>query len=96
MHFLDFEKSIIELEAKIKDLSLNNIEDVAKNSEIFSIRKEINNILEKTYSKLTPWQITQVARHPERPHAIDYIENLISNFQILSGDRKYGEDKAII
>ena len=75
---------------------MNNIEDVAKNSEIFSIRKEINNILEKTYSKLTPWQITQVARHPERPHAIDYIENLISNFQILSGDRKYGEDKAII
>ena len=96
MHFLDFEKSIIELEAKIKDLSLNNIEDISKNSEIFSIRKEINNILEKTYSKLTPWQITQVARHPERPHAIDYIENLISNFQILSGDRKYGEDKAII
>tara|TARA_A100001037_G_scaffold274569_1_gene272428 strand:+ start:100 stop:1041 length:942 start_codon:yes stop_codon:yes gene_type:complete len=96
MHFLDFEKSIIELEAKIKDLSLDNIEDAAKNSEIFSIRKEINNILQKTYSKLTPWQITQVARHPERPHAKDYIENLISNFQILSGDRKYGEDKAII
>ncbi len=96
MHFLDFEKSIIELEAKIRDLSLDNIEDAAKNSEIFSIRKEINNILQKTYSKLTPWQITQVARHPERPHAKDYIENLISNFQILSGDRKYGEDKAII
>tara|TARA_Y100001936_G_scaffold254138_1_gene325515 strand:+ start:68 stop:1009 length:942 start_codon:yes stop_codon:yes gene_type:complete len=96
MHFLDFEKSIVELEAKIKDLSLDNIEDAAKNSKIFSIRKEINNILQKTYSKLTPWQITQVARHPERPHAKDYIENLISNFQILSGDRKYGEDKAII
>ncbi len=96
MHFLDFEKSIIELEAKIKDLSLLDIEEVLKDKKIFSIREEINSILEKTYSKLTPWQITQVARHPERPHAKDYIDQLISNFQILSGDRKYAEDKAII
>tara|TARA_B100000686_G_C16803344_1_gene987875 strand:- start:4207 stop:5148 length:942 start_codon:yes stop_codon:yes gene_type:complete len=96
MHFLDFEKQIIELEAKIKDLSLIDLEDIAKNKEIFSLKKEINSILKKTYSKLTPWQITQVARHPERPHTKDYIDQFIDNFQILSGDRKYGEDKAII
>jgi len=96
MHFLDFEKQIIELEAKIKDLSLIDLDDIAKNKEIFSLKKEINTILKKTYSKLTPWQITQVARHPERPHTKDYIDQFINNFQILSGDRKYGEDKAII
>ncbi len=96
MHFLDFEKQIIELEAKIKDLSLIDLDDIAKNKEIFSLKKEINSVLKKTYSKLTPWQITQVARHPERPHAKDYIDQFINNFQILSGDRKYGEDKAII
>ena len=92
MQFLDFEQPIIELEAKIRDLSL--LDD--KNKEIFSLKKDINSFLEKTYEKLTPWQITQVARHPNRPHASDYINAFIKDFQILSGDRNYSEDKAII
>ena len=92
MQFLDFEQPIIELEAKIRDLSL--LDD--KNKEIFSLKKDINSFLEKTYEKLTPWQITQVARHPNRPHTSDYINAFIKDFQVLSGDRSYSEDKAII
>ena len=92
MQFLDFEQPIIELEAKIRDLSL--LDD--KNKEIFSLKKDINSFLEKTYEKLTPWQITQVARHPNRPHASYYINAFIKDFQVLSGDRSYSEDKAII
>ena len=92
MHFLDFEQPIAELEAKIRDLSLLD----KSNKEIFSLKRDVNSFLEKTYEKLTPWQITQVARHPERPHSSHYINALIDNFQVLSGDRNYGEDKAII
>lgn len=92
MHFLDFEQPIAELEAKIRDLSLLD----KSNKEIFSLKRDVNSFLEKTYEKLTPWQITQVARHPERPHSSHYINALIDNFQVLSGDRSYGEDKAVI
>ena len=92
MHFLDFEQPIAELEAKIRDLSLLD----KSHKDIFSLKRDVNSFLEKTYEKLTPWQITQVARHPERPHSSHYINALIDNFQVLSGDRNYGEDKAII
>jgi len=92
MHFLDFEQPIIELEAKIRDLSL--LDGVGK--EIFSLKRDVNSFLEKAYSKLSPWQIVQVARHPERPHASNYISALIKDFQALSGDRSFAEDNAII
>ena len=92
MHFLDFEQPIIELEAKIRDLSLLN----DTNKEIFSLKRDVNSFLEKAYSKLSPWQIVQVARHPERPHSSNYISALIKDFQALSGDRSFAEDNAII
>ncbi len=92
MQFLDFEQPIVELEAKIRDLSLLN----NNSKELFSLKRDVNSFLEKTYEKLTPWQITQVARHPDRPHSSHYINSLIKDFQVLSGDRSYGEDKAII
>ena len=92
MHFLDFEQPIIELEAKIRDLSL--LDTASK--EIFSLKRDVNSFLEKTYSKLSPWQIAQVARHPDRPHASNYINALIKDFQILSGDRSFADDNAII
>jgi acetyl-CoA carboxylase carboxyl transferase subunit alpha len=92
MHFLDFEKPIIELEAKIRDLSLLG----GASKEIFSLKRDVNNFLENAYSKLSPWQIVQVARHPERPHASNYISALIKDFQTLSGDRSFAEDNAII
>ena len=92
MHFLDFEQPIIELEAKIRDLSL--LDGASK--EIFSLKRDVNSFLEKAYSKLSPWQIVQVARHPDRPHSSNYINALIKDFQVLSGDRSFGEDKAVI
>jgi len=92
MHFLDFEQPIIELEAKIRDLSLLD----AASKEIFSLKRDVNSFLEKTYSKLSPWQIAQVARHPDRPHASNYINALIKDFQTLSGDRSFADDNAII
>jgi acetyl-CoA carboxylase carboxyl transferase subunit alpha len=92
MHFLDFEQPIIELEAKIRDLSL--LDTTSK--EIFSLKRDVNSFLEKTYSKLSPWQIAQVARHPDRPHASNYINALIKDFQTLSGDRSFADDNAII
>ena len=92
MHFLDFEQPIIELEAKIRDLSLLN----EANKEIFTLKRDVNSFLEKAYSKLSPWQIVQVARHPDRPHASTYISALIKDFQTLSGDRSFADDKAII
>ena len=92
MHFLDFEQPIIELEAKIRDLSL--LDTASK--EIFSLKRDVNSFLEKTYSKLSPWQIAQVARHPDRPHASNYINALIKDFQALSGDRSFADDNAII
>ena len=97
MQFLDFEKPIADLEGKIRELSLNLVgEKSDNNSEILNLKEKIDNLLDKTYEKLSPWQITQVARHPERPHFSDYLTVLISDFQILSGDRGFSEDKAII
>jgi len=97
MQFLDFEKPIADLEGKIRNLSLNLVgEKSDNNTEIMKLKEKIDKLLEKTYEKLSPWQITQVARHPERPHFSDYLNILISDFQILSGDRGFSEDKAII
>ena len=92
MHFLDFEQPIIELEAKYRDLYL--LDTASK--EIYSLKRDVNSFLEKTYSKLSPWQIAQVARHPDRPHASNYINALIKDFQTLSGDRSFADDNAII
>ena len=92
MHFLDFEQPIIELAAKIRDLSL--LDGASK--EIFSLKRDVNSFLKKAYSKLSPWQIVQVARHPDRPHSSNYINALIKDFQVLSGDRSFGEDTAVI
>jgi len=95
-HFLDFEKPVAELEAKIEELrrmtdpgELNIAEEVSQLSE--KAERQLRNL----YGKLTPWQKTQVARHPERPKARDVIAGLISEFIPLSGDRAFAEDAAI-
>ncbi|MDX5932069.1 acetyl-CoA carboxylase carboxyltransferase subunit alpha [Acidiphilium acidophilum] len=96
-HFLDFEKPVAELEAKIEELrrmtdpgELNIAEEVAQLSE--KAERQLRNL----YGKLTPWQKTQVARHPERPKATDMIAGLITEFTPLAGDRAFAEDAAII
>ncbi len=95
--FLDFENEIAEIEAKISELrNLSSGKSIKILDEITALEFKANKILEEKYSSLTPWQRVQVARHPDRPHSIDYIENLFNDFIPLSGDRKFGNDNAII
>ena len=97
--YLDFEKSLSEIEGKIREL--NEIRLSADNSDvsiddISKLEKKSQDWLEERYSKLTTWEKTQVARHPNRPHFINYAEGMLDMFIILSGDRLFGDDKAII
>jgi acetyl-CoA carboxylase carboxyl transferase subunit alpha len=96
--YLDFEKPIAELESKIEELSaLGEGESaVAIKEEIARLREKAQAALDETYAALDPWQKTQVARHPERPHTLDYIREMIVDFLPLGGDRYFGEDQAII
>jgi acetyl-CoA carboxylase carboxyl transferase subunit alpha len=97
MHILEFEKPIAELEGKIEELRhLADNGDVNIAEEVGRLQVKVDKLLRSTYAKLTPWQKTQVARHPERPHALDYIGALITDFTPLAGDRCFGEDKAIV
>jgi acetyl-CoA carboxylase carboxyl transferase subunit alpha len=96
--YLDFEKPVAELEAKVEVLRALQEEGdaIAIGEEIGRIEGKAAAALEELYGTLTPWQKTQVARHPQRPRCLDYIAALISDFTPLAGDRKYGEDPAII
>jgi acetyl-CoA carboxylase carboxyl transferase subunit alpha len=96
--YLDFEKPVAELDAKVEELRA-----MAETGSAVAIGEEIERLeikaalaLKGLYSELTPWQKTQVARHPQRPHCLDYVAALIGNFVPLAGDRKYGDDDAIV
>ncbi len=96
--YLDFEKPVAELEAKVEELRA-----MGETGSAVAITEEINRLeskaavaLKELYAELTPWQKTQVARHPQRPHCLDYIAGLVSNFIPLAGDRKFGDDPAIV
>ena len=92
---LDFEKPIIELEKKIEEM--RNISDqVDISSEISKLETKINNLRDSIFNNLTPWQIVQLARHPERPYTLDYINLMTKNFIELHGDRQFGDDKALV
>jgi len=96
--YLDFEKPVAELEAKIEELrGLQAGDDsIAIGEEISRIEGKAALALKELYSGLTPWQKTQVARHPQRPHCLNYVSDLITDFVPLAGDRKHGEDAAIV
>jgi len=98
MHnYLDFEKPIAELEGKIEELRhLSSDGEVNIADEVTKLQAKVEKQFRQTYAKLSPWQKTQVARHPDRPHAKDYIGSLIEDFTPLAGDRGYAEDSAII
>lgn len=97
MNFLDFEKPIAELEAKIEELRhLSNSEEINIAEEINRLQVKVDRLLRSTYGKLTAWQKTQVARHPDRPHMSDYVARLITEFTPLAGDRLFADDNAII
>ena len=98
-HYLEFERSIGELEAKIEELSKLSDQAGGANSfeiEIDALRDRATRMRREAYANLGGWQKVQVARHPERPHCVDYIAGLIDDFVELRGDRKYGDDQAIV
>ncbi|HET9616027.1 MAG TPA: acetyl-CoA carboxylase carboxyltransferase subunit alpha [Pseudolabrys sp.] len=96
--YLDFEKPVAELEAKVEELRAmgegNNA--VAIDDDVMRLEAKAAAALKEIYENLTPWQKTQVARHPQRPHCLDYVQGLITDFTPLAGDRKFGEDEAIV
>jgi acetyl-CoA carboxylase carboxyl transferase subunit alpha len=96
--YLDFEKPVAELEAKVEELrALQETGNaVAIGEEIARLEAKATAALDELYAGLTPWQKTQVARHPQRPHCLDYVNALITDFAPLAGDRKFGEDSAIV
>jgi acetyl-CoA carboxylase carboxyl transferase subunit alpha len=99
MHaFLEFEKPIAELEGKIEELRQIGADggSVAIDDEVSRLQTKLAQLVKDTYDNLTPWQKTQVARHPSRPHFSDYVARLITEFTPLAGDRLFGEDRAII
>ena len=96
--YLDFEKPVAELEAKVEELRALGAsgDSLAISEEISRLEEKATEALKELYADLTPWQKTQVARHPQRPHALEYIGRLITDFVPLAGDRKFGEDEAIV
>jgi acetyl-CoA carboxylase carboxyl transferase subunit alpha len=93
----DFEKPIIELEKKIEELRRFSLEkDMDLSSEVTRLQEHLQRLKKQVYSELTPWQKVQISRHPQRPTTLDYLQLIISDFIPLSGDRLYGEDRAIV
>jgi acetyl-CoA carboxylase carboxyl transferase subunit alpha len=94
--YLDFEKPVAELDSKIDELRALAASGSDIGQEISSIEEKAAQALKDLYDNLTPWQKTQVARHPQRPHFSDFVNGLITEFTPLAGDRKFGEDEALI
>jgi acetyl-CoA carboxylase carboxyl transferase subunit alpha len=95
--FLDFEQSVAELENKIEQLqNVQNDPALDISQEIAQLQKKSQALTKEIYSKLTPWQISQVSRHPQRPYTLDYIQHLFTDFEELHGDRAFADDAAIV
>ena len=95
--YLSFEKPIAELQAKIDELSLvDSDSSININDEIKNLRTKSDKLTERIYSKLSSWQVCQVARHPLRPYTLDYIKHLFTDFEELHGDRLFGDDQSLI
>ena len=96
-HFLEFETPIAELDAKIEELRyVQNESAVDISEEIERLDKKSQQLTKDIYSSLTPWQVTQIARHPQRPYTLDYINELFTDFTELHGDRSYADDLSIV
>jgi acetyl-CoA carboxylase carboxyl transferase subunit alpha len=95
--FLDFEQSVSDLENKIEQLRFAQDDSAVDiSTEINQLQKKSQTLTKDIYAKLTPWQISQVSRHPQRPYTLDYIEHLFTDFEELHGDRTYADDAAIV
>ena len=95
-NYLDFEKPVADLEAKVDELKALDSDGEAIAEETSRLEAKAVRILAEIYAALTPWQKTQVARHPQRPHFSDYVRHLVTDFTPLAGDRVFGEDQAIV
>lgn len=97
INFLDFEQQIAELEAKIQELRMVGTDaDINLSEEITRLETKCNLLIKETFNKLTPWQVVQLARHPQRPHTIDYIGRIFTEFTELSGDRSTSAGPSIV
>ena len=96
-HYLDFEKPIAELETRVAELRQTASKgELDLDPEIGRLEAKAEKLLQETYSRLSPWQKSQVARHPDRPHFKDYVAGIVDDFLPLAGDRTFGEDMAIV
>ena len=94
--YLDFEQPIAEIESKILELENSDLDQGQINKEVVELNERAVKLTEKIYSYLSPWQNVQVARHPERPHFVDYIERITIQFDELHGDRHFSDDRAVL
>ena len=94
--FLDFENTIQDISEKINALKSSAIDSTEVNEQILALRKERDTEAKKIYSRLSTWQTVQVARHPQRPHTLDFIDSIFDDFDEMHGDRQFGDDAAII
>lgn len=96
-HFLEFEQPIAELDAKIEELRyVQNESAVDISEEIGRLDEKSQQLTKEIYSRLTPWQVTQIARHPQRPYTLDYVNDLFTDFHELHGDRAFADDLSIV
>jgi acetyl-CoA carboxylase carboxyl transferase subunit alpha len=96
-HFLEFEQPIAELDAKIEELRyVQNESAVDISEEIERLDEKSQQLTKEIYSRLTPWQVTQIARHPQRPYTLDYVNDLFTDFHELHGDRAFADDLSIV
>jgi len=97
MNFLEFEQPIAELEAKIEELRyVGDDAEININEEIVRLQAKSQALTETIFSKLNAWQISQLARHPQRPYTLDYIQRIFTDFEELHGDRSYADDAAMV
>ncbi len=97
LNFLEFERPIAELEAKIRELRfVGDDAEININEEIGKLQEKSRSLTESIFAKLDPWQVSQLARHPQRPYTLDYIERIFTDFEELHGDRTFADDRAIV
>ncbi len=93
---LEFERPVSELENQIRELRSTTNKNIDISHEIAALEAKVNQMLEEIYKKLTPWERTQLSRHPSRPHTIDYIEKIVTDFHEVHGDRRFSDDMSMV
>jgi len=93
---LEFDRPVTELENQIRELKQTSNQNIDISHEIEALQAKVNRMLEEIYTKLSPWQRTQLSRHPSRPHTLDYIEKMITDFHEVHGDRRFSDDPSMV